>query len=105
MAVLEKTELVTNAAGRIVPELVNGRQQVAYQGVGKYRPAGQKSSPPIRTAADYPEDGDKRVPNLQSGRGECGLRERMVISSPHHLRDGDRVAMMAVDAAADFCVN
>jgi citrate lyase subunit alpha/citrate CoA-transferase len=105
MAVLEKTELVTNAAGRIVPELVNGRQQVAYQGVGKYRPAGQKAAPPIRTAADYPEDGDKRVPNLQSALGKCGLRDRMVISSHHHLRDGDRVAMMAMEAAAQIGVN
>ena len=38
MSVLEKSELLNNAAGRTVPEFVNGRPQVAYRGVGRYRP-------------------------------------------------------------------
>ena len=55
MAVLEKAELVTNAVGRSVPETVNGRPQVPYMGVGKYRPGNGKASPAVRTAADYPD--------------------------------------------------
>ncbi len=100
MAVLEKTELIVNAAGRTVPESVNGRTQVPYLGVGKYHPSGSKASPPIRTAADYPDNGDKRMPDLETALRKCGLRDGMVISSHHHLRDGDRVAMMMLEAAA-----
>lgn len=100
MAVLEKIALATNAAGREVPEVVNGRTQTAYMGVGKYRPVDGKTSPPIRTAADYPADGNKCVADLETALRKCGLRDGMVISSHHHLRDGDRVAVMALEAAA-----
>jgi citrate lyase subunit alpha / citrate CoA-transferase len=105
MAILEKAELVANAAGRIVPETVNGRPQVPYMGVGKHRPLDGKAAPAIRTAADYPENGDKRVPDLESALRKCGLRDGMVVSSHHHLRDGDRVALMALECAAKIGVN
>jgi len=104
MATVEQARLVENAAGRTVPETVNGRQQTPYMGVGKYHPAGYKASPPVRTAADYPENGDKRVPDLETALRNCGLRDGMVISSHHHLRDGDRVALMALQAAARIAV-
>lgn len=104
MPTVEKLGLVTNAGGRNVPEIVNGRPQTPYMGVGKYRPAGRKTAPPIRTAADYPANGDKRVPDLETALRKCGLRDGMVISSHHHLRDGDRVALMALQAAAKLKV-
>jgi citrate lyase subunit alpha/citrate CoA-transferase len=100
MAILDKADLVANAVGRIVPEKVNGRTQVRYMGVGKYRPLDGKASPAVRTAADYPADGDKRVADLESALRKCGLRDGMVVSSHHHLRDGDRVALMALEAAS-----
>src|SRR5579864_9840011 len=100
MAILDKVELAVNAVGRTVPETVNGRTQVPYMGVGKYRPLGNKAAPPIRTTADYPANGDKRVPDLETALRKCGLRDGMVISSHHHLRDGDRVALMALETAA-----
>ncbi len=105
MSVVEKSELLTNAAGRLVPEVVNGRPQVAYQGIGRYRPSGRKAAPLIRTAADYPQNGDKRESSLENALRRCGLRDGMVISSHHHLRDGDRVAMMALEAAAQIGVH
>jgi citrate lyase subunit alpha/citrate CoA-transferase len=104
MAVLDKTELVVNAVGRTVPETVNGRPQVSYMGVGKYRPVGGKASPPIRTAADYPANGDKRVADLETALRKCGLRDGMVVSSHHHLRDGDQVALAVIDTAAKMGV-
>src|SRR6266498_2044660 len=104
MPVVEKAELIANAAGRTVPETVNGRPQAAYMGVAKYRPSGGRACPPIRTAADYPADGDKRVADLENALRKCGLRDGMVISSHHHLRDGDCVAMMALQAAAKIGV-
>ena len=104
MAILEKSELVANAAGRNVPEMVNGRPQVPFMGVGKYRPINGKATPEIRTSADFPTNGDKRVPDLESALRKCGLRSGSVISSHHHLRDGDRVALMALEAATKIGV-
>ena len=102
MPVAEKTELVTNAADRVVPEMVNGRRQTPYMGVGKYRPSGRRASPPIRTAADYPASGEKVVSDLETALRKCGLRNGMVLSSHHHLRDGDSIAMMMLRAAASL---
>jgi citrate lyase subunit alpha / citrate CoA-transferase len=104
MAILEKAELVANAVGRMVPESVNRRTQVPYMGAGKYRPLDGKAAPAIRTSADYPTNGDKRVPDLETALRKCGLRDGMVVSSHHHLRDGDRVALMALEAAAKISV-
>jgi citrate lyase subunit alpha / citrate CoA-transferase len=96
----ERIELAHNAAGRRVPAMVNGKPQIPYLGVGKYQPRGRKTAPPVRSNKDYPIDGDKRVPNLETALEKCGLRDGMVISNHHHLRDGDRVALMAFEAAA-----
>jgi citrate lyase subunit alpha / citrate CoA-transferase len=104
MAVAEKADLLVNAVGRMVPEIVNGHHQVAYMGVGKYRPTGRKASPPIRSAAEYPASGDKLMPDLETALRKCGLRDGMVLSSHHHLRDGDSVALMMLNAAAKLGV-
>ena len=93
-------ELAQNAAGRMVPTMVNGKPQLPYLGVGKYQPRGRKAAPAIFSAKDYPENGDKRVPDLETALRQCGLRDGMVISNHHHLRDGDAVALMALEAAA-----
>jgi citrate lyase subunit alpha / citrate CoA-transferase len=93
-------EFARNAAGRRVPTVVNGKVQVPFQGVGAYRPQGLKHAPPIRSSVDYPENGDKRVPDLETALRKCGLRDGMVISTHHHLRNGDRVAMLALETAA-----
>ncbi len=61
-----------------------------FLGVGKYQPRGRKAAPPIRSNKDYPDNGDKRVPDLETALRKCGLRDGMVISNHHHLRDGDR---------------
>jgi citrate lyase subunit alpha / citrate CoA-transferase len=96
----QKPELALNAAGRMVPAMVNGRPQIPYIGVAKYQPRGRKAAPPLRTAANYPEDGNKMVADLETALRKCGLRDGMVISSHHHLRDGDKVALMALEAAS-----
>ena len=95
-----KTEVERNAAGRQVPAEVNGRAQVPFQGVNQYKPAGVKHGPPIRSCAAYPEDGDKRVATLEEALRRCGLRDGMVLSTHHHLRDGDAVALTALQTAA-----
>ncbi len=93
-----------NAAGRPVPLEVNGQPQVPFAGVGKYRPSGSKAAPPIRTCADYPDSGDKRVADIKTALERCGIRDGMTISTHHHMRDGDYVANMVFDAAAELGV-
>ncbi len=93
---------VTNASGRPVPERVNGVPQVPFAGVGVHRPDGRKVAPPIRSCADYPPDGDKRLPSLKAALEACGVEDGMTISTHHHLRDGDQVAVALFDAAAEM---
>ena len=92
-----KLELEANAAGRRVPLEVNGSEQTPFQGVGVHRPQGRKHAPSIRSNADYPANGDKRVDSLEEALRRCGLRDGSVISSHHHLRNGDRVALAALE--------
>ena len=100
MATETAIELAKNAAGRMVPTCVNGSDQTPYLGVGEYQPTGRKAAPLIRSNKDYPEDGDKRVPDLETALRLCGLRDGMVISSHHHLRDGDAMALETLRTAA-----
>ncbi|MEW6074088.1 MAG: citrate lyase subunit alpha [Planctomycetota bacterium] len=97
---MSDVELVRNAAGRLIPAVVNGQAQVPYQGVGKHHPAGRKWGPRIPVSSDYPANGDKRLPSLDAALRACGLRDGMVISTHHHLRDGDRVAVELFRTAA-----
>src|SRR5271165_359959 len=74
----DKAELLQNAAGRMVPAMVNGKPQIPYLGVAKYQPRGRKAAAPIRSSKDYSDDGNKR--------------------------DRDRVALMMLEAAAKIGV-
>ena len=97
-----KTEFVVNAAGRRVPTIVNGIVQTPYQGVAQYAPRGAKYGAPIRSCRDYPADGNKRVADLKIALQRCGLRDGMTISTHHHLRDGDDVAVKTLQIAAQL---
>jgi len=94
---------IENAAGRLVPTTVNGRQTTPYQGVGGYLPHGHKVGPPLRSCAQYP-DGSKLAPNLVAALSRAGLRDGMVISSHHHFRDGDLLMEQVFAAAAQLGV-
>jgi len=93
-------KLVKNALGRLVPTEVNGKKTTPYMGVGKFKPTNRKYAPPIRTAADYPADGNKIVSDLATALKNAGLKDGMTISSHHHLRNGDMVANEVFAAAA-----
>jgi citrate lyase subunit alpha / citrate CoA-transferase len=93
-------DFVRNAAGRRVPTHVNGAPRRAYEGVGAPIHLGRKQAPPVSSCRDYPPNGDKRVADLETALRSCGLRDGMTISTHHHLRDGDAVAVKAFAAAA-----
>ncbi len=62
----DRAELAQNAIGRQVPAVVNGKPQMPFLGVGKFQPRGRKAAPPICSSKDYPDNGDKRVTNLET---------------------------------------
>ena len=93
---------IKNAAGRLVPDEVNGQQQIPFKGVNKYKPSGNKAKPPIRICIDYPEDGNKVVKNLKEALRKAGLKDRMTISTHHHLRNGDAVTNLLFDTIKEM---
>lgn len=95
---MTKSELVKNSCGRLVPAQVNGKPQVPFKGVDKYKPSGKKASPPIFCAADYPADGNKVKRSLLEALDYCGLKDGMTLSTHHHFRNGDLVAEMLFEA-------
>jgi citrate lyase subunit alpha/citrate CoA-transferase len=97
-------KLVTNAAGRVVPTIINGKPAVPYMGVGKFRPTGFKVNTKIASCADYPEDGNKMVASLKDALIRCGLKDGMCISTHHHFRNGDLVAVPVFDIAHELGV-
>ncbi len=99
---MSKTTLTENVLGRRVPEIVNGTEQTPFPGVGVFRPEGRKAAPRISTCNDFPADGDKRRPTLRDALEHVGLKDGMVVSTHHHLRNGDAVANMAFDTAAEM---
>ncbi|MGD8628745.1 MAG: citrate lyase subunit alpha, partial [bacterium] len=96
--------LVKNAAGRLVPTMVNGKEQVPYAGVAGHKPSGNRAAPPLASCADYPADGNKVVKDLKTALKAAGLKDGMTISTHHHLRNGDYVANMVFDAVSELGV-
>jgi citrate lyase subunit alpha/citrate CoA-transferase len=90
----------TNAAGRWIPERINGKTVTPFKGVGKHKPKGFKAAPPIATCADFPLDGNKVVSSLQEAFKRAGLANGMTISTHHHFRNGDKVANRVFDTIA-----
>jgi len=99
---MSKQETHVNAAGRKVPQKVNGSIQVPFQGVGKFIPAGRKHGPTINSCHHFPAGGDKRVHSLKEALRKCGLRDGMTISTHHHFRDGDLLANQVFDVAHEL---
>jgi citrate lyase subunit alpha/citrate CoA-transferase len=95
-------DMARNAAGRDVPLSVNGKPQVPYAGVNRFKPEGRRYGPPIPSCNDYPADGDKRVPSLREALERCGLKDGMCISTHHHFRNGDLLANQVFDAAHEM---
>ncbi|MBP6672720.1 MAG: citrate lyase subunit alpha [Bacteroidetes bacterium] len=97
MSKLLKPSFIKNAAGRIVPSTVNGHPVIPFKGIGKFRPTRTMASPPIRSNAEFPADGNKVVKNLKEALKQAGLKNGMTISTHHHLRNGDMVTNLLFD--------
>jgi citrate lyase subunit alpha/citrate CoA-transferase len=95
-------KVVVNAIGRTVPTEVNGKPVIPFKGVGKHRPEGNKFAPRISSCVDFPEDGNKLVPSLKEALQKAGLKDGMTISTHHHFRNGDLIAVQIFDIAAEL---
>jgi citrate lyase subunit alpha/citrate CoA-transferase len=89
-----QSKFIKNAAGRLVPEIINGVRMIPFKGINKFIPHGKTAAPPIRSCADYPSSGNKVVKNLKEALKKSGLKNGMTISTHHHLRNGDAVTNM-----------
>jgi citrate lyase subunit alpha/citrate CoA-transferase len=96
---MKKNKGQANAAGRIVPEFVNGRTEIPFMGIGGYKPETGKFGPRIPSCSDYPSNGDKLIPSLKEALVRSGLHDGMTISTHHHFRNGDLLANMIFDIA------
>lgn len=101
---MSKVKLVINAAGRSVPTEVNGKPVISYKGIGKHKPDGRKFGPRISSCADFPDDGNKLVPSLKEALIRSGLKDGMTISTHHHFRNGDLIAVQIFDIASELGV-
>ncbi len=97
-------ELVKNAVGRMVPTEINGKPAVPFQGVGNYQPEGRIHAPKIASCADYPQDGNKQVESLKAALIKTGLSDGMTISTHHHFRNGDLIAVQIFKIAQELGV-
>lgn len=93
---------VKNAVGRMIPDEIDGRKLIPYQGafadpISKMKR--RKYSPPIPIS--HPEwftKESKICRKLDDAIKRSGLRSGMTISFHHHLRNGDYVVNMVLDA-------
>ncbi len=97
-------KFVKNAVGRLVPTEINGEEAIPFKGLKKHKPSGRKYAPPIASAIDYPDDGNKVVGSLKEALQKCGLKDGMTISTHHHLRNGDLVSNTIFDIAHEMGV-
>lgn len=93
---------MTNAIGRSVPTEVNGKPVTPFRGVGKHKPDGRKFGPRISSCVDFPNDGNKLVSSLKESLMKAGLRDGMTISTHHHFRNGDLIAVQIFEIAAEL---
>ena len=92
------SQLIENAVSRLVPAEVNGQLQLPFMGVGKFRPEGVKHAPPVTSNADYPADGNKMIDSLAEALKKSGIKDGMTISTHHHFREGDLVALQVFES-------
>ncbi len=94
-------KLIKNAAGRLVPDNVNGQPAIPFKGVHKYKTKEKKYGKKLSRIADYPE-GEKMVDNLKDALMKAGIKDGMTISTHHHFRNGDLLANMIFDIANEL---
>ncbi|HNW61186.1 MAG TPA: citrate lyase subunit alpha, partial [bacterium] len=89
--------MVKNSLGRMVPSEVNGRRVRPFLGAHAGQGGGERHGGLIPAAARY---GNKLLADLDAAIDACAIRDGMVISFHHHLRNGDYLVNQVMDKLA-----
>ena len=89
--------MVKNSLGRLVPTEVNGRSVRPFMGAHADAGGGMRYGGSIPAAARY---GNKLLADLDAAIDACEIRDGMVISFHHHLRNGDYLVNLVMDKLA-----
>jgi len=94
--------MAVNAVGRDIPSSIPGYKDdvVLFRGATKRLPKGNRYGKKNRTT--FFTKTDKTLPNIKAAIRESGLQSGMTISFHHHLRNGDYVVNMVLDACAEM---
>lgn len=85
-----------NHVGRDIPESIAGRRLIPYQNPWALLPWRQQNG---GKSIDCPAP-EKLLPSIDTAIDAAGLKDGMTISFHHHLRNGDYVMKLVVDAIA-----
>jgi citrate lyase subunit alpha/citrate CoA-transferase len=89
-----------NILGRYLPEQVNGYGTVRpFAGTGKA--SGSANGLAFRPNSAS-SNRSKVLPDVRTALKECGVRDGATLSFHHHLRNGDKVLNMVLEAASDL---
>ena len=90
--------MMPNAIGRRLPARLPGLPPLRpFAGAFATGPSGARHGPPLRGRR---AGGRKLVRSIDDALAAIELRDGMWISFHHHLRNGDRVVQLVLDAAA-----
>ena len=93
--------MAKNALGREIPEFIEGYGKTKlFQGAFALKPEGYRAGGKIRCIDSTCTD--KRVSDIKAAIAASGLKSGMTVSFHHHLRNGDYVVNMVIDACAEM---
>lgn len=85
-----------------VPREHRGLVLKAYAGIGKTATPERSARKVLRSCAEFDPSGNKQTSDLKSALLKAGIQNGMVVSTHHHLRNGDHVAGQLFAAAAEL---
>ncbi len=88
---------IVNSVGRKIPKMMDGRKQRPYMGAFVTPPNPWKA--PMKAGFIKPGE-SKMLGSLEEAIKKTGLSDGMTVSFHHHLRNGDGVINMVMDAIA-----
>jgi len=93
--------MAKNALGREIPDFIEGYGKTKlFQGAFALKPEGYRAGGKIRCVNSTCTD--KRVSDIKAAITASGLKSGMTVSFHHHLRNGDYVVNMVIDACAEM---
>ena len=95
-------DFIKNALGREIPKEIDGRVLTPYRGAFADPLAkGNRAAPPIPHSHPEHRGGERKLlGSIEEAIEKSGLRDGMTISFHHHLREGDYVVNMVLEACA-----